>query len=118
MGKTSKTIVVLLISLLVLFLFLSVYISVDETIPGNAIVVVTQEDGLYHSIHFDYICLEGKSAKTMTLDEAKAKGFTPHAHDEDLGYFCGNRRFLFHDLLAETGIQVNSRWDRNGNWLW
>jgi hypothetical protein len=118
MGKTSKTIVVVMITLLVLFFFLSVYISVEETMPGNAIVVITEEDHLYHSIHFDHICLEGKSAKTMTLSEARARGLQPHAHDEDLGYFRGNRRFLFHDLLAAIGIQVNSRWDKNGNWLW
>jgi hypothetical protein len=118
MGKASKVMVVISISLMVLFLFASVYVSVDETMPGNAIVVVTEEDGLYHSIHFDHICLEGKTARTMTLSEARSRGLQPHAHDEDLGYFRGNRRFLFHDLLARLGIQVNSRWDKNGNWLW
>lgn len=118
MGKTLKTIVVVVISLLVLFFFLSVYISVEESMPGNAIVVVTEEDGLYHSIHFDHICLEGRSAKTMTLAEARRNGLRPHSHDEDLGYFRGNRRFLFHDLLARIGMPVNSRWDKNGNWLW
>lgn len=118
MGKTSKAVTVILISLLLLLFFVSIYVSVEETMPGNSIVVVTEEDKRYHSIHFDHICLEGKHAKTMTLDEARAAGLKPHAHDEDLGYFRGNRRFLFHDLLARFGIQVNSRWDKNGNWLW
>jgi hypothetical protein len=97
---------------------MSIYITVEEKIPDNAIVVVTLEDKKYHSIHFDYICLENKTAKTMTLAEAKANGFKPHQHCEDLGYFRGNRRFLFHHLLSKIGITVNSRWDGNGNWLW
>ncbi len=118
MGKKAKAIVVVVISLLVIAFFLSIYISVDETMPSNAIVVVTMEDKLYHSIHFDHICLAGKTAKTMTLAEAEANGFKPHEHDEDLGYFRGNRRFLFHHLLAKSGIQINSRWDKKGNWLW
>jgi hypothetical protein len=86
--------------------------------PGNAIVVVTLEDKFYHSIHFDHMCLAGKTAKTMTLSEAIDQGFKPHEHDGDLGYFKGNRRFLFHHLLSKLGIPVNSRWDKNGNWLW
>ncbi|RJR37262.1 MAG: hypothetical protein C4576_22990 [Desulfobacteraceae bacterium] len=118
MGKTSKTITVTLITCLLLFFFFSIYITIDERMPGNAIVIVTEGDKLFHSIHFDHVCLEGKAAKTMPLSEAMAKGFHPHAHDEELGYFQGNRRFLFHDLLARAGIQVNSRWDKNGNWLW
>jgi hypothetical protein len=118
MGKPFKIILVIFISLVVIGFFLSIYITVDETMPGNAIVVVTLEDKLYHSIHFDYICLAGKTAKTMTLAEAEAEGFKPHQHDADLGYFRGNRQFLFHHLLAKLGIQVNSRWDKNGNWLW
>ena len=118
MKKAQKTIVVILISLIVLCFFLSIYITVDETMPGNTIVVVTTEDNLYHSIHFDHICLAGKTAKTMTLAEAVKQGFKPHAHDEDLGYFRGTRQFLFHHLLSRLGMQVNSRWDKNGNWLW
>ena len=118
MGKTSKTITVILITFLLVFFFLSIYITVDETMPDNAVVIVTEEDNLFHSIHFDHICLEGKTAKTLSLIEARARGMKPHSHDEDLGYFQGNRRFLFHDLLARAGIQVNSRWDKNGNWLW
>jgi hypothetical protein len=118
MGKTSKTITVILITLLLLFFFISIYITIDERMPGNAIVIVTEEDKLFHSIHFDHICLEGKTARTMPLIEAREKSFQPHDHDEELGYFQGNRRFLFHDLLARAGIHVNSRWDKNGNWLW
>lgn len=118
MSKKLKTTIVILISLLVVCFFLSIYITVEEKIPGNAVVVVTLEDKQYHSIHFDYICVENKTAKTMTLAEARAEEFTPHQHCEDLGYFRGNRRFLFHHLLSKIGITVNSRWDRNGNWLW
>lgn len=118
MRKKGKIAIVILISLLVVGFFLSIYVTVDEEIPGNAVVVVTTEDKLYHSIHFDHICVAGKTAKTMTVSEAKAKGYGPHEHCEELGYFRGNRRFLFHHLLSKLGIQVNSRWDRNGNWLW
>ncbi|PKN63858.1 MAG: hypothetical protein CVU57_16935 [Deltaproteobacteria bacterium HGW-Deltaproteobacteria-15] len=118
MGKTSKTITVILITLLLVFFFFSIYVTVDESMPGNATVIVTEEDKLFHSIHFDHICLEGKTAKTMPLLEARERGYQAHAHDEELGYFRGNRRFLFHDFLARAGIQVNSRWDENGNWLW
>lgn len=118
MGKTFKAVTVVFITLLVLLFFYSIYVSVEETMPGNTVVVVTEEDKLYHSIHFDHICLEGKRAKTLTLAEARSAGFSPHPHDEDLGYFRGNRRYLFHDLLAGLGIQANSRWDKNGNWLW
>ena len=118
MQKAHKIIVVILISLVVISFFLSIYITVDETMPGNTIVVVTTEDNTYHSIHFDHICLAGKTAKTMTLAEAAEQGFKPHGHDEDLGYFRGTSRFLFHHLLSKLGMQVNSRWDRNGNWLW
>lgn len=118
MRKAQKTIVVILISVFVLCFFLSIYISVDEAMPDNTIVVVTTEDKVYHSIHFDHICLAGKTARTITLAEAVAQGYKPHGHDEDLGYFRGTRRFLFHHLLSKLGIQVNSRWDKNGNWLW
>jgi hypothetical protein len=98
--------------------FLSIYITVDEEIPGNAVVVVTVEDKMYHSIHFDEICVSGKTAKTMTLAEAVAKGFKPHQHCHNLGYFRGNRLFLFHYMLSKMGMKFNSRWDTNGNWLW
>lgn len=118
MGRNRKIIVVILISVIIVALFLSIYITVEETMPGNAIVVVTLEDKLYHSIHFDHICVDGKTAQTMTLSEARAKGYRPHSHDIDLGYFRGNRRFLFHHMLSKLGIDVNSRWDREGNWLW
>lgn len=119
MGKYQKAIIVVVISLIVIGLFLSIYITVEEKIPGNAIVVVTSENKLYHSIHFDIICVKGDTtAKTMTLSEALAKGYKPHDHDIDLGYFRGNRRFLFHHVLYKLGIDVNSRWDKDGNWLW
>jgi len=94
MRQQYKIISIILLSSLVVFFFLSIYITVEENIPGNAVVVVTDEDKLYHSIHFD------------------------HDHDQSLGYFKGNRRFLFHHLLSKIGLQANSRWDRNGNWLW
>ena len=115
MGKNQKTFVVVFISLIIIALFLSIYITVEETIPGNAVVVVTLEDKKYHSIHFDYICVAGKTAQTMTLSEAVAEGYTPHTHDEDLGYFKGNRRFLFHHILSKLGMKINSRWDKQGN---
>ena len=118
MGEKYKIISVVLISLLVVGFFLSIYITVEEEIPGNAIVVVTKEDKIYHSIHFDHICVAGKTAKTMTLSEAVAKGYKPHGYDRALGYFKGNSRFLFHHILSTIGMQVNSRWDKNGNWLW
>jgi len=118
MGKKSKIIVVVVISLLLIGFFLSIFITVDEEMPGNAVVVVTLEDKKYHSIHFDYVCVAGKTARTMTLAEARKAGFTPHQHCRDLGYFKGNRRFLFHHLLSKLGVRVNSRWDKNGNWLW
>ena len=118
MPKKGKIVVVILVSLLVIGFFLSIYITVDEKIPGNAVVVVTEEDKLYHSIHFDYVCVSGKTAKTTTLTEALAKGYKPDPHCQNLGYFRGNRRFLFHHLLSKLGIQVSSRWDRYGNWLW
>lgn len=118
MVKRYKVIIVALISLLLVGFFLSIYITVDEKMPGNTVVVVTLEDKLYHSIHFDYICVAGKTAQTMTLDEALDKGYAPHRHCDDLGYFKGTRRFLFHHILSKIGISVNSRWDKNGNWLW
>jgi hypothetical protein len=118
MRKKYKTFVVVLLSLLVIGFFLSIYITVDEEIPGNAIVVVTEENKLYHSIHFDYICVANKTAKTMPLSEAIAKGYKPDEHCQALGYFKGNSRFLFHHILSKLGLRVNSRWDKNGNWRW
>lgn len=118
MGKKLKIFLVIVISLFLVAFFLSIYITVDEKMPVNAIVVVTAEDKLYHSIHFDHICVSGKAANTMTLAEAMAKEFKPHKHCEDLGYFKGTRRFLFHHILSKLGVKVNSRWDANGNWLW
>jgi len=118
MVRNQKRIVVILISLIVITLFLSIYITIEEKMPSNTVVVVTVEDKLYHSIHFDYICVEGKTAQTMTLSEALANGYKPHPHDIDLGYFRGNRRFLFHDVLSKIGVKINSRWDKEGNWLW
>ena len=72
MRKKQKITSVILISLVVVGFFLSVYITLEENIPGNAVVVVTSEDKLYHSIHFDHICVAGKTANTMTLSEAEA----------------------------------------------
>ena len=111
MGKPpkGKIAAVIVISLLVIGFFLSIYITVDEKIPGNAVVVATTEDKLYHSIHFDHVCVAGKTAQTMTLSEAEAKGFKPHHYCEELGYFKGNRQFLFHYLLSKLGFPVNSR---------
>lgn len=118
MEKSKQIVSVVAICIILTGLFLSIYITVEERIPGNAIVVVTEEDKLYHSIHFDQICVAGKTAKTMTLDEALSNGYKEHDYDRDLGYFRGNRRFLFHHMLSKLGFQVNSRWDRDGNWLW
>jgi hypothetical protein len=79
---------------------------------------VTLEDKTYHFIHFDHICVSGKTAKTMTLSQKMVKGYKPNDHCEDLGYFKGTRRFLFHHILSKLGITINSRWDKDGNWLW
>ena len=105
MGKISKIIAALLISLFLIAFFLGIYITVDEKIPDNAVVVVTLEDKLYHSIHFDYICVAGKTAKTMLLSEAKKKGFKLDSH-------------LYQYILSNVGVQYNSRWNTNGDWLW
>jgi hypothetical protein len=118
MKKSGKTVVVILICSFIVLLFLSIYITVEEKIPGNAVVVVTIEDKLYHSIHFDLICVDKKTAKTMTLSEAVAEGYRRHGYDDDLGYFKGNSRFLFHHILSKLGFNVNSRWDKDGNWMW
>ena len=118
MSDKGKIVTVIVISLLIIFFFISIYVTVEEIIPGNAVVIVTLEDKTYHSIHFDHICVVGKTAKTMTLSEALAKGFKSDPHCQDLGYFRGNRRFLFHDILSKLGMEINSRWDKNGNWLW
>ena len=118
MGKASKIIIVVIISLALLVFFLGIYITVDETIPDNAVVVVTLEDKLYHSIHFDYRCVALKTAQTMLLSEAKEKDFKRDSHCQDLGYFRGNRLFLYQHVLSKIGMQYNSRWDKNGNWLW
>ena len=118
MAQKGKIAAVIVLSLIVVAFFLSIYITVDEEIPDNAVVIVTSEDKLYHSIHFDHICVLNKTAQSSTLKQAREKGYKPHKHDEDLGYFRGNRRFLFHHLLSKIGLSVNSRWDRNGNWLW
>ena len=118
MGKISKVIIVVVISLLLVAFFLSIYITVDEKMPGNAVVVVTLEDKHYHSIHFDYSVVAGKTAKTMLLSEAQAKGFVPDQLSIDLGYFRGNRLFLYQYILSRFGVRYNSRWDKDGNWLW
>ena len=118
MGKKFKFITVILISFFLIVFFLSIYITVEEEIPGNAVVVITLEDKLYHSIHFDYVCLANKTAKTTTVEEAEAEGYKPDPHCWSLGYFRGNTRFLFHHLLSKLGFNVNSRWDKYGNWLW
>jgi Na+/melibiose symporter-like transporter len=118
MRQKGKIAVVVVLSLIIVAFFLSIYFTVDEKIPDNAVVVITLEDKLYHSIHFDHICVANKTAQTTTLKQAEEMGYKPHQHDEDLGYFRGNRRFLFHHLLSKIGLSVNSRWDKNGNWLW
>jgi hypothetical protein len=119
MTKNQKIAVVIILSLIMVSLFVSIFITVEETIPDNAVVIVTGEDKLYHSIHVDFICLQGKTdLKNMTLAEAKKLGYKPHSHDVDLGYFKGNRHFLFHHLLSKLGMNINSRWDANGDWLW
>lgn len=105
-------------TLSVIAFFLSIYITVEEKMPNNTIVVVTLEDKRYHSIHFDYICMATKTAKTTTLSDAINNGFKPDPHCESLGYFKGNRRFLFHHILSIFGFSVSSRWDKHGNWLW
>jgi hypothetical protein len=117
-GKISKIIVAILISLLLIAFFLGIYITVDEKMPDNAVVVVTLEDKRYHSIHFDYICVAAKTAKTMVLSEAKEKGFKQDSHCRDLNYFRGNTLFLYQYILSKIGIRYNSRWDNDGNWLW
>ncbi len=118
MKKKYQIITVIIISLFLIGFFLSIYVTVEEKVPDNAVVVITLEDKFYHSIHFDYACVAGKTAKTTSLREALSKGYKPDSHCQNLGYFRGNRRFLFHHLLSKLGIQVSSRWDKYGNWLW
>jgi len=118
MGKKYQILTVTLIGLFLVAFLLSIYITVEEEIPSNAVVVVTHEDKLYHSIHFDSICLAQKTARPTTLEEAKGKGYRPDPHCQSLGYFRGNKRFLFYHLLSKVGFGANSRWDKHGNWLW
>ena len=118
MKKKYQIATVIILSFLVVGFFLSIYITVEEKIPPNAVVVITLEDKLYHSIHFDYSCVAGKTAKTTTLQQALQKGYRPDPHCQELGYFSGNRLFLFHYLLGKAGFPMNSRWDSDGNWLW
>ncbi len=118
MKRTYQIALVVVISLFLIGFFLSIYLTVEERIPGNAVVVVTLEDKLYHSIHFDYICVAGKTAKTMLLSEANDNGFKPDPHCQDLGYFRGNTLFLYQVILSKLGLQYTSRWDKEGNWLW
>jgi hypothetical protein len=117
-GRTGKIITVIVISLFLVAFFLSIYITIDEEMPGNAVVVVTLEDKHYHSIHFDYASVAGKTARTMKLSEAKKRGFEPDQKSQDLGYFRGNTLFLYQYILSKLGIRYNSRWDKNGDWLW
>jgi hypothetical protein len=117
-GKISKIVIVVVISLFIIGFFLSIYTTVEEKIPDNAVVVATLEDKHYHAIHFDYTSVAGKTAKTMTLAQAKAQGFVPDQLSVDLGYFKGNTLFLYQYVLSKLGVQYNSRWDENGNWLW
>jgi len=117
-GRRQPVIIVTLVSLLLIGFFLSIYITVEEEMPDNAVVVITLEDKLYHSIHFDFVCVENKTAQTTTLREAQEQGYQPDPHCQALGYFNGNRRFLFHHLFSKIGLEVNSRWDQFGNWLW
>jgi hypothetical protein len=100
MKKYHKIAVVIFLSLVMIGLFMSIFITVDESPPDNTVVIVTEEDKQYHSIFGGYKCLMGKT------------------YDIDLGYFRGNRRFLFHHTLSKLGMNVNSRWDSNGDWLW
>jgi len=118
MGKKYQITIVILVCLFMVAFFLSIYITVEEEIPDKAVVVITLDDKLYHSIHFDYTCIADKTARTTTLGEAIGTGYKPHPYCQNLGYFRGNRRFLFHHILSKIGIGVNSRWDKYGNWLW
>lgn len=118
MKRKYQIITVVVLSSLVIGFFLSIYITVDEKMPPNAVVVITLQNKLYHSIHFDYVCVAGKTAKITTLQEALKMGYKPDPHCQELGYFRGNRLFLFHYLLSKLGYPVNSRWDKHGNWLW
>ena len=117
MKKKYQVITVATICLFLIGFFLSIYVTVEEELPANAVVVITLEDKLYHSIHFDFISVSGKTEKTTTLDESLTQGYKRSPHDENLGYFRGNRRFLFHHLLSKLGLPVNSGWDRFGNWF-
>ncbi len=118
MKKYHKTVVVIFLSLIMIGLFMSIFITVEETIPDNAFVIITEEDKLYHSIFGGYKCLAGKTSRSVRLSEAENLGYKPHSYDEDLGYFRGNRRFLFHHMLSKLGVNVNSRWDSEGDWQW
>lgn len=118
MKKYHKIAVVIFLSLVMIGLFMSIFITVEESPPDNTVVIVTEEDKVYHSIFGGYKCLMGKTAKTMSLSEALQEGYAPHQYDIDLGYFRGNRRFLFHHMLSKLGVNVNSRWDSNGDWRW
>ena len=118
MGKKAKIFIVIALSAAVIFFFLGIYLTVDEKIPDNAVVVVTLEDKLYHSIHFDYICVADKTLKSMPFSEAREKGFKADPHCEDLGYFRGNTLFLYQYVFSRIGLQFNSRWGKNGDWLW
>jgi len=115
--RISKIIVAALISLLLIAFFLGIYITVDEKIPDNAVVLVTSKNKLYHSIHFDNTCYVPPMIK-MELSEAKEKAYKPDPHCQDLGYFRGSNLFLYQYILSKLGMQYNSRWDNAGDWLW
>jgi hypothetical protein len=117
-GKRAKITALIVLCLVLGAILTGVYITVEEQIPENALVVVTLEDKHYHSIYFDYDGVAAKTAKTMSLSEAKKQGFRPHQQSIGLGYFTGNRLFLYQYVVSKIGIQYNGRWDKNGDWLW
>ena len=62
--------------------------------------------------------LDRLPVEERTISQAIAKGYKADPHCQDLGYFKGNRRFLLHHILSKLGMRVNSRWNKNGDWLW
>lgn len=96
-------------------------IEVSESMPDNAVVLIDDQQKLYHSpMHYKNDKVETPAnLRSIVAGQAKAQEYKPDPTCRGRGYFSHERgSFLKATLSDWTGLASPPRWNDDGSWNW
>lgn len=119
--KFKRYLIIALLFILVPFVFIVSFAKTVETMPENAIVLLSDESKLYYSPMFysDYRINTGDSVRLSTVSEAKLKKYKADKRGRNEGYFKNEQGSIIWEWLDSGGIlKQKHRWNPDGSWNW